>query len=161
MAITLNDIRDKEFTTQAQGYNMDEVDDFLEAVGKQFEQLLKAYKEIQDENAALKAKNAELAEPTAGDTKYFRDLEKAMRDTLINANRLAEETKIKADKEAAQTVATAKSEAEKIVSDAKAESESITAATAQMKEAARKFYTDFHTLIDTQLDLLTESEKMF
>ncbi|NLG26194.1 MAG: DivIVA domain-containing protein, partial [Clostridiales bacterium] len=37
MAITVKEIHEKEFSRQVRGYNIDEVDDFLDAIASQLE----------------------------------------------------------------------------------------------------------------------------
>ena len=41
MAITVRDIRSKQFTSQRNGYNKDEVDDFLDELADQLEEIIK------------------------------------------------------------------------------------------------------------------------
>ncbi len=54
MAITVSDIQNAEFSTQgANGYNVDEVDDFLDAIAEQQSELVR-------ESVALSAQNKEL-----------------------------------------------------------------------------------------------------
>ena len=101
MAISVKDIKEKDFSSQKHGYSIEEVDDFLDEIADQVSELIR-------ENLALKnslqqAQNApapepvviekETAKPEFDDQGYFRNLENAMRESLINAQRIAEETR--------------------------------------------------------------------
>ena len=107
MAISVKDIKEKDFSSQKHGYSIEEVDDFLDEIADQVSELIR-------ENLALKnslqqAQNApapepvviekETAKPEFDDQGYFRNLENAMRESLINAQRIAEETRQAAEKE--------------------------------------------------------------
>lgn len=61
MAITVNDIRNKQFKMEGRGYNCDEVDDFLDALAEQTEKLIRENTGLKNELAAAK-EQAEAAE---------------------------------------------------------------------------------------------------
>ena len=67
MAITVNDIRNKQFKMEGRGYNCDEVDDFLDALAEQTEKLIRENTGLKNELAAAKeqAEAAKAAEKTA------------------------------------------------------------------------------------------------
>ena len=67
MAITVNDIRNKQFKMEGRGYNCDEVDDFLDALAEQTEKLIRENTSLKNELAAAKeqAEAAKAAEKTA------------------------------------------------------------------------------------------------
>ena len=54
MAITVNDIRNKQFKMEGRGYNCDEVDDFLDALAEQTEKLIRENTSLKNELAAAK-----------------------------------------------------------------------------------------------------------
>ena len=110
MAITVNDIRNKQFKMEGRGYNCDEVDDFLDALAEQTEKLIRENTSLKNELAAAKeqaeaAKAAEKtaleavhtpavqqdAPPTFNEPSYFKNLETTLRETLISAQRIADE----------------------------------------------------------------------
>lgn len=169
MPITLKDIREKEFTTQKNGYAIGEVDDFLEEVAAQVEELLKQNIALKGELQAAKSAPApepvviekEPEKPALDDSDYFRDLQKAMRESLINANRIAEETRQKAQKDAESAVAAAKTSAEAIVADAKAEADATKAESQALKEAISKYRSDFRALVEEQMKALKTRESLF
>lgn len=122
MAITVRDIRSKQFTSQRNGYNKDEVDDFLDELADQLEEIIKEnlslakqLKErpvVESEPVVIEKpvevvrreepKN-EVAPVTQADSaydepSYFKNLETTLRETLINAQRIADETVAEARK---------------------------------------------------------------
>ena len=182
MAITVKDIQEKVFPTQAvNGYDVEQVDDFLDEITEQLSALIR-------ENIQLKAQYTKLAEELAAKDKalnealtktpdyneegYFKNLQSTMRDTLISAQRVADDT-----------LAAAKTEAEKILTDAKAESERILAKAqneastmterAQSAAAAAKgeyeslkasadgYRASFRKLVEEQLEALKTNDILF
>ena len=74
MAITVNDIRNKQFKMEGRGYNCDEVDDFLDALAEQTEKLIRENTGLKNELAAAKeqAEAAKAAEKTALEAVHAR-----------------------------------------------------------------------------------------
>ena len=130
MAISVKDIQEKEFSVQASnGYNVEQVDDFLDELAEQLGMLIRENlalnskaKQLEEELAAAKANAAEMEKklPDYNETGYFKNLESAMRESLIGAQRIADETISEANKKAQQTIDTANAQAEKTVADAEA-----------------------------------------
>jgi cell division initiation protein len=89
--ITPMDIRQQQFTVKMfRGFDVQEVDTFLEDVAQDYEALLK-------ENTLLKEQLQVLEERTRG----MEDREKALQETLVTTQRLADEMKENARREAA------------------------------------------------------------
>ena len=95
--LTPLDIENKRFGKQMMnGYNVDEVDDFLDELTLEYGKLYK-------ENAELKEKREELD----SDVGKYKDIENTLQSTLIMAQKTADEI-----------IAVAKQQAEQIVKDA-------------------------------------------
>lgn len=169
MPISVKDIKEKDFTAQKHGYAIEEVDDFLDEIADQVSELIK-------ENLLLKEKLAkaesapqpapvviekESAKPDFDDEGYFKNLESAMRDSLINAQRIAEETRKKADKESADAISTARAKADAITADAKAEVDAMKAEAQGVRDAIAKYRADFRALIEEQVKVLKTRESLF
>lgn len=169
MAISVKDIKEKDFAAQKHGYSIEEVDDFLDEIADQVSELIK-------DNFALKEKlkaaqeapapepvviEKESAQPEFDDTGYFKNLESAMRESLINAQRIAEETRKKAEAEASATVADAANRAEAITAEARAEVEACKAEAQSLRDAIAKYRADFRTLIEEQVQVLKTRESLF
>lgn len=174
MAISVKDIQEKEFSTQAaDGYNPEQVDDFLDALA---DQIGATNREMQALNARIRELEAALAEaesktPDYNETGYFKNLESAMRESLIGAQRIADETVSEAQHTAEKTVADANARAEKTVADAKAEAEALLAAakneaetikteSEQLHTMATTYCENFKKLVEEQLSVLNAKEAL-
>ncbi len=105
--LTPLDIQNKEFRRSIRGYSIEEVDQFLD-------QLMHDYETVYLENQMLKEK-LEASEATK--TRY-QDMEKIIKDTIIIAQKNAEELKGNARHEADLVLEEARLRAEKILSEA-------------------------------------------
>ena len=181
MAISVKDIQEKEFSTQAaDGYNVEQVDDFLDELAEQLGSMVREslaltnqVKQLESELAALKAEKADMEKklPDYNENGYFRNLESAMRESLIGAQRIADETITEAKKKAQQTVADANAQAEKTIADATEQAEAATAraekAVSELKAEEERLHAvvdayrnNFQKLLDEQLEALTASEAL-
>ena len=181
MAISVKDIQEKEFSTQAaDGYNVEQVDDFLDELAEQLGSMIREslalstqVKQLESELAAVKAEKAAMEKklPDYNENGYFRNLESAMRESLIGAQRIADETITEANKKAQQTVADANAQAEKTIADANEQAEAATAraekAVSELKAEEERLravvvaYRDnFQKLLTEQLDALTAGEAL-
>lgn len=105
--LTPLDIENKKFSKQmVNGYNVDEVDDFLDELTRDYEKLYK-------ENSEVKAKVTELE---AGIEKY-RNIESTLQSTLMMAQSTADDVKSVAQKEAEQIIKDAQMEAKTSVDE--------------------------------------------
>ena len=163
MAITVRDIQEKEFSTQAaNGYDVEQVDDFLDELAEQLGAMMResaALKEqvkaLETSLAAAEATNAEMEKklPDYNENGYFKNLESAMRESLIGAQRIADETVSEANKKAQQAIDDANAQAEKAVTEMKAESDRLHA----VVEAYRD---NFKKLLDEQFAALKAGEAL-
>ena len=174
MAISVKDIQEKEFAAIAENaYDAMQVDDFLDELAAQVGAMTAQLQTLQAELAAAKAEKAELEkkQPDYNESGYFKNLESAMRESLIGAQRIADETVSEAKKQAEQTIADANAQAEKTVADADAQAKAITEAAqkavAEMKAEndrlhalAAAYRENFQKLINEQLAALNASEAL-
>jgi cell division initiation protein len=108
MRISPQDIRQQQFTVKMfRGFDPQEVDAFLEDVADDYEALLKECQLLREQLAAQEERQRGVAE-----------LEKALQDTLVTSQRLADEVKAAARREAEEVRTAAKHEAELIVREA-------------------------------------------
>ena len=92
--ITPLDIENKKFAKQmVNGYNVNEVDDFLDEVTASYEKLYK-------ENAELKAN----AEELNNDVGQYKNIETTLQSTLVMAQKTADEIQAVAKKQAEQII---------------------------------------------------------
>jgi len=107
--ITPLDIENKKFSKQMMnGYNVDEVDDFLDEIMEDYEV---NYKEL----AVLRPKIDELESALS----HYKNIEETLQNTLVMAQTTSEEVKSVARQQADQIVADAQREAENIIRNSK------------------------------------------
>ena len=157
--ITLNDISSKVFSDQELGYSKDEVDDFLDEIATDYAALIK-------ENRSLKKKLEEQEEQAKDDSAlsepgYLKNLEATLRETLLTAQRIADETTDQAKKSAEETVAAAEEQARTIVATAKVEADQTRADLAELKKAAYDYRARFQRLVLDQVHVLKSDTELF
>ena len=133
MAISVKDIQEKQFSTQvSNGYNVEQVDDFLDELAEQLGALIREnlaltgqVRQLEESvrTAQAEAEDAKKRLPDYNEAEYFRNLEKSIREALIGAQRIADEAVESAKAQAEKTVSEANAKAEKTVSDANAQAE--------------------------------------
>lgn len=135
--LTPVDIHNKEFKRGFRGYNMEEVDDFLDQVVNDYEKLYR-------ENSQLK-KEIEL---NAKQLDQYHQLEKNLQDTLLVAQRTAEEVTTTANQRADETRAAAKQAADNLTHEAEINSKNrITEATNEAKKMVDEATADSKRMI--------------
>ena len=172
MAITVEEIRNKDFATEAKGYNRDEVDDFLDELAQQTEELAKDYNALKEENEKLASELAgakQAAEtapvklekednlPTFNEPSYFKNLETTLRETLISAQRIADETIDDARKKARRIVSEAEEQAQAINEQAQQKLAETRADYENVKNAGETYHANFTKLLEEQMKLLKDS----
>ena len=182
MAISVKDIQEKVFPTQASnGYDVEQVDDFLDEIAEQLSALIRenlllkgqANKLEEELDAKEKAlKDAISKTPDYNEEGYFKNLQSAMRDTLISAQRVADETISAAKAEADRLSANSKAEADRVLEKARAEAASMTeraqsaaagakAESESLKASAEGYRASFRKLVEEQLQALKANDILF
>ena len=176
MAITVNDIRNKQFKMEGRGYNCDEVDDFLDALAEQTEKLIRENTSLKNELAAAKeqAEAAKAAEKTAleavhtpavqqdappafNEPSYFKNLETTLRETLISAQRIADETIDDARKKARRIVAEAEEHVNTLQEQSAQKMAEARADYDALKNASEEYRRNFTSLVEEQTRLLKDN----
>ena len=193
MAISVRDIQEKEFGTQASGgYNIEQVDDFLDEISEQMAALVRENLELNNQIKALEgdvkaareaAEAAEAKTPDYNEKGYFDNLQNAMRESLIGAQRIADETLEDANRKAQKTVgdaqakadqitASAREKADALVSDAQQQADQMTTEAQgrldalekkyeALKTAAANYKAEFSRILDQQTAALRDSNGLF
>ena len=180
MAISVKDIQEKEFTAVSEnGYDMEQVDDFLDALAEQWGAMLREnlnlsaqVKQLQESLTAAEADKAEMEKklPDYNEKGYFQNLESAMRESLIGAQRIADEAVTEAKKKAQQAIDDAKAQAEKTVAEADEHAKTVTekaqqtvsdlsAEAERLRTAISGYKTKLKSLIDEHLASLTDDDE--
>ena len=144
--ITPLDIENKRFSKQMMnGYNVDEVDDFLDELTLEYGKLYK-------ENAELKSQREDLDT----DVGKYKNIETSLQNTLMMAQKTADEIKEVAKKEAEQIVKDAEYEAkdrrEAINSEIIAKEKELN----DLKKEFDVYKAKMESLLISQLELLKD-----
>ena len=146
MRISPMDIRQQQFTVRTfRGFDRREVEAFLDDVAEDYEQLVK-------ENALFKEQLAALEERSRG----IEDREKMLQETLVTAQRLAEEMKENARREANLLVREAELQGDKFLEEARAEEAKIKAEILALKRTRRQLVEGLRVTLDMYQRLLAE-----
>lgn len=143
MPLTPLDIHNKEFNRSLRGYDIDEVNEFLAQVIKDFEILIRDNKEIKEKLA-----NAEEKLQT------YVKMEDSLSKSIILAQETAEELKLNAKKEAQLIIKEAEKNADRIINDSLSKSRKIAIEIEELKKRAAVYRTRFRTLVQAQLEML-------
>jgi len=146
MRITPIDIRQQQFTLKLfRGFDVQEVDTFLEDVANDYEQLVK-------ENALLKEQLAGLEERARGTA----EREKMLQETLVTTQRMVEELKENARREAQLLVREAELRADKLLEEARGEEARIRSQILGLKRARRQLAEGIRGTIEMYQRMVAE-----
>jgi len=146
LSITPTDIQNKEFERAFRGYEIEDVDDFLDQIAKDLEQLISENSELKEQVLQLQGKN-----------KNYQKLEDTMHNAIVVAQETADEVKNNAKREADLIRKEAEREAKQIVEDARYRSSRIISEQEELFKQAQLFKMRFRSFIEAQLSNL-ESE---
>ena len=158
--ITPLDIENKKFNKQMMnGYNVEEVDNFLDEILEDYE---KNYKQLSTMNSKVEELNNNLS--------HYKNIETTLQNTLVMAQSTSEEVKNVAKQQAEQIVEDAKKKAEEIVREAKSSArKSLEDLERQTSEKEKQFdelkkqfdiyRAKMESLLISQLELLKEMNK--
>jgi cell division initiation protein len=145
MPLSPLDIHNKEFARRLRGYDEDQVNEFLDQVIKDYEAVIRENKELGAELMTLQEK-----------LDHFSNIEETLSKTIIVAQEAADEVKNNAKKEAQLIVKEAEKNADRIVNEALAKSRKIALEVEELKKQASIYRARFRTLVEAQLDLLSQ-----
>ena len=158
--ITPLDIENKRFSKQVvNGYNVEDVDDFLDELVEDYG---KNYKDLAEANEKI--------EKLTNDLEQYKNIEATLKNTLVVAQSTAEEVKNVAKQQAEQIINDAKSQADEILKQAKGNSErrlaeieqQITIKERRMEEVKKQFdvyKAKMESLLISQEELIKEINK--
>lgn len=145
MPLTPLDIHNKEFSRGFRGYDEDEVNEFLDLIIKDYEVMIRENKEMQNQILTLQER-----------LNHFSNIEETLSKTIIVAQEAADEVRNNAKKEAQLIVKEAEKNADRIVNESLNKSRKISLEVDELKKQASIYRARFRTLVEAQLELLTE-----
>ena len=143
MKITPLDIQQQQFRVRFRGFDMVEVDNFLDLAANEFEELLR-------ENNRLKEEDRQKAEKIQQLERAERDL----RNALISAQQIIEEMKNQARKEGELIIEEAKGNARKILQTAQGQAIQIETEIARLQRQRAEFQASLKSILEMHLSLL-------
>lgn len=147
--LTPLDIENKKFSKQmVNGYNVDEVDDFLDELTRDYEKMYK-------ENAEVKAKVGELE----ASLEKYKNIETTLQSTLMMAQTTAEEVKNVAQKEADQIIKDAQMEAKTAADELSSQILLKKREIEDVKKQMDVYKAKMEALLISQLELLKDLNK--
>ena len=159
MKLTPLDIQQQKFKVKWRGYDVQEVETYLEMVAEDVDSLLKEYNKLKDETQKYETQLAD-----------FRENERSIQQTIMTTQKIADDLKRNAQKESELIISEAKVEAEKIINDARAQAEKILGDCREETEKKRSEISDlknkklecelsFRNMLESQLRLLKPETK--
>ena len=145
--LTPLDIENKRFSRTIKGYNVEEVDDFLD-------QLTADYEKIYKENADLRTQ----MEENRKELEHYRNVEHTLQNTLVMAQTTAEDIKANAQSHAEQSIRDAQSEARRSSAEITKEEFEIRKRTEELKRQFGVYKAKMEALLISQLELLQDKD---
>ncbi|MBE0341607.1 DivIVA domain-containing protein [Paenibacillus sp. 28ISP30-2] len=145
MPLTPLDIHNKEFARRLRGYDEDQVNEFLDQVIKDYEGVIRENKELSTQLLNVQDK-----------LDHFSTIEDTLSKTIIVAQAAADEVRNNAKKESQLIVKEAEKNADRIVNEALSKSRKIALEVEELKKQASIYRARFRTLVEAQLDLLSQ-----
>jgi len=146
--LTPTDFDNVRFSKKINGYNVDEVDEFLDSVTVDYEKLYR-------ENAELKDKFDEMEK----DLEHYKQIEKSLQNTLVMAQTTAADIKDAATKQAEQIVRDAQANSKQAVDDLTKQEIETTRKIEEMKRNFEVYKAKMEALLISQLEMLQDDRK--
>ena len=147
--LTPLDIENKKFQKQMMnGYNVDEVDDFLDEITVDYEKLYKENSELRSE-----------IDRSKGDLEKYRNIEQTLQNTLVMAQKTADDIKNNAQDEADSIIRNARSKMQESVDELTKESETRKREFAETKKQFDIYRAKMEALLISQLELLKDMKE--
>lgn len=146
--LTPLDIENKRFSKSIKGYNLDEVDDFLDQLTIDYEKLYK-------ENNGLKNQVENLQK----DLEHYKSVEQTLQNTLIMAQQAADDIKSNAQSRADQIIRDAQSEARRATDEITKEEFEIRKRTEELKRQFGVYKAKMEALLISQLEMLQDNKE--
>ena len=147
MAITPNDIHNKDFSTKFKGFDPEEVNDFLEEVKKELETLIRDNKDLE--------KRVKFNEEKV---EYFNSIQETLNKSILVAQEAADRLRENARKDAEIIVFEAEKAAQAMLREAAKKATDINRETDLIKKETRIFRQRLQILTQTQLDMIKNEE---
>jgi cell division initiation protein len=143
MKITPVDIEQQQFRVKFRGFDMAEVDAFLDVVAEEMDALIR-------ENMGLKEEIKKLRD----EIEAFRSREKMINDTMVNCQKIAADLKANAEKEAELVVSQARAEADRIITENHQRLAQVRQELLDLRKRKIQFETALRSMVESHLKML-------
>ncbi len=147
MDISPLEIQKKEFGKSIRGYNKEDVDEFLDRLLQNYEKIYKENKDLKEQILSLEEK-----------MQSYKEIEATLKNTLILAEKTAEDVRINAQKERETVLKQASLQVEKIVQRAEQKYNQINNKNEELRRQFYLYKTRFKNFLQSQLDYLDSPE---
>ncbi len=144
MPLTPLDIHNKEFSRRLRGYDEDE---FLDQVIKDYESVIRENKELQNQLLSIQER-----------LDHFVNIEESLSKTILVAQEAADDVKNNSKKESQLIIKEAEKNADRIINEALSKSRKVAIETEELRKQASIYRTRFRTLVEAQLELLSQDD---
>lgn len=143
MRITPLDIQQKQFSSRFRGFDMEEVDSFLELIREEMEELLRDNANLREESRRYEKQ-----------LKEYKNIETTLNDTLISTQQMAEQFRATAKKDADLLRKEAEMKAEELVREAQNMVVKVHEDITDLKGVRRHFKEELRRLIESHLSMM-------
>ena len=143
MKITPLDIQQQQFRVKFRGFDMVEVDNFLDAVANEWEELLRENNRLKDEDRQKTEKIEEL-----------KGAERELRNALVSAQQICEEIKNNARKEGDLIIEEARGNARRIIEAAQTQAIQLQTEISRLSRQREEFKASLKSTVEMHLRLL-------
>lgn len=147
MPLTPLDIHNKEFSRRIRGYDEDEVNEFLDQVIKDYESVIRENKELHNQLLTLQER-----------LDHFVNIEESLSKTILVVQEAADDVKNNSKKESQLILKEAEKNADRIINEALSKSRKVAIETEELRKQASIYRTRFRTLLEAQLELLSQDD---
>jgi cell division initiation protein len=145
MTITPQDIQSQQFHVRFRGFDVEEVDNFLERVAEEYLVLIEENRQLNEQIDTIKKEI---------DSYHLR--EKSFQNAIMSAQQIVEEMKLKSRREAEEILAAAQEEARQLNANANAEVAALEGDVERLKRMKTEAHQDLQQTLQRYLLLLGE-----
>lgn len=145
MNISPLDIQQQQFKGRIfGGLDPEDVDVFLQMVSREMEQLVRENNDLKDQNRKM-----------LSELEDMNSREKALRETMLAAQRISEDMKNNAQKEASIIISDAELKSEKLLASAEGQLSSLRNEIQELRRQKQLFQASFRSLLENYMKLLS------
>jgi cell division initiation protein len=141
--ITPVDVHNKEFRRSLWGFNEDEVDEFLDELGADYEAVLRERDALREQVDSLRRQLLQ-----------YKELEDNLQRALVVAQSTAEEVRQSARKESELTVQEAQARAQRVLEEAQAKMRALENDQRELEREINVYRARVRSLLQSQMDLV-------